>query len=264
MEIKDHKIVGGKFHRSPNRGAALKKPTLLVMHFTGSGGDTGIGDVNYLSEKGRASAHIVVGRSGDITQLVEFNVIAHHAGDSSWRGVQWCNSYSIGIEMDNWGGLKKDAAGNLKSWTGVKINPEDAIEAFHKNGSKEYAYWEEFPEKQLVAALDLVSAILKAYPSITEIVGHDDVAPRRKVDPGPAFPLRRFQALLDRSTDSGVVTRVVNASALKLREAPNLTCAQIGTLRNSEKVTVIFDNGEWSQVKTAGGKVGWAFNQYLT
>lgn len=192
MTITNHIYGGSLYKTSPNHGGALQSPTLLVMHFTASGGGKQAAD--YLSNPAaKASAHIVVGESGDTYQIVPFNVKAWHAGVSTWRGRPNCNDYSIGIEIANWGGLAKRADG-FYSWTGVKIDPARVLHAKNKLGVD--GYWETYPETQLKKVEDLTKEILAAYPSIREIVGHEDVAPVRKTDPGPAFPLDRYKALI--------------------------------------------------------------------
>jgi N-acetylmuramoyl-L-alanine amidase CwlA len=100
VKIIDHKLQPGWRKPSPNHGGPLDGPTLLVMHYTVSGaGAKGVADY-FTSPAANASAHIVVGRDGDIRQVVPFNVKAWHAGKSVWRGRSNCNDYSIGIEID--------------------------------------------------------------------------------------------------------------------------------------------------------------------
>ena len=119
MQIDNHKLNPGWYKQSPNIGGALNNPTLLVMHFTASGGTGPTGDADYfLKPAAKASAHVVLGRDGEIRQVVPFNRKAWHAGKSIWRGKPNCNDFSIGIEIDNWGKLTKAQDGQTKSWTG--------------------------------------------------------------------------------------------------------------------------------------------------
>ncbi|HUQ09472.1 MAG TPA: 1,6-anhydro-N-acetylmuramyl-L-alanine amidase AmpD [Steroidobacteraceae bacterium] len=100
----------------------------------------------------RVSAHLFVRRGGEVVQFVSFNDRAWHAGRSSWQGREACNDYSIGIECE---------------------------------GTDEVPY----SEAQYACLRKLLPMLLAAYPAITRerIVGHSDVAPGRKTDPGPSF-----------------------------------------------------------------------------
>ena len=109
----------------------------------------------------RVSAHAVIRRDGAITQYVPFAARAWHAGESSYHGRSACNDFSVGIELE---------------------------------GSDEIAYAE--PQYQSLALL--LRALCGAYPTlgIERLVGHSDIAPGRKTDPGPAFDWPRLRALL--------------------------------------------------------------------
>jgi N-acetyl-anhydromuramoyl-L-alanine amidase len=100
----------------------------------------------------RASAHLLLRRDGQLVQYVSFNQRAWHAGKSAWQGREACNDYSIGIECE-----------------GTDQTP--------------------YEPAQYAALRELLSLLLAAYPGITRerIVGHSDVAPGRKTDPGPSF-----------------------------------------------------------------------------
>ena len=100
----------------------------------------------------RVSAHLLVRRDGGLVQFVSFNDRAWHAGRSAWQGREACNDYSIGIECE-----------------GTDETPYEAA--------------------QYAALRELLPTLLDAYPQITRerIVGHSDVAPGRKTDPGPSF-----------------------------------------------------------------------------
>jgi AmpD protein len=100
----------------------------------------------------RVSAHLLVRRDGEVVQFVSLNERAWHAGRSSWQGREACNDYSIGIECE---------------------------------GTDDTAY----EPAQYAALRALLPVLLDAYPAITRerIVGHSDVAPGRKTDPGESF-----------------------------------------------------------------------------
>lgn len=109
----------------------------------------------------QVSAHLFIERTGNITQFVPFHERAWHAGVSSFQGVANCNDYSIGIELE---------------------------------GCDNIAY----TDAQYDALAMVTRQILAAYPAITpeRIVGHSQIAPERKTDPGEAFDWDRFRKLL--------------------------------------------------------------------
>ncbi len=105
----------------------------------------------------RVSAHLLIDREGGLTQYVPFDRKAWHAGRSSFRGRRECNDYSIGIELE-----------------GCDHEP--------------------FSERQYARLADVVGELCVQYPAIDadRIVGHSDIAPGRKTDPGPYFDWRRL------------------------------------------------------------------------
>jgi AmpD protein len=105
----------------------------------------------------RVSAHFLVRRTGELLQFVPCSRRAWHAGVSSWCGRPRCNDFSIGIELE-----------------GTDATP--------------------YAEAQYRQLTRLALALEQRYP-IRDIVGHSDIAPTRKTDPGPAFDWDRFRAL---------------------------------------------------------------------
>ena len=107
------------------------------------------------------SAHCVIRRDGTVEQYVPFTKRAWHAGASSFNGIDNCNDYSIGIELE---GTDKSS----------------------------------YSEAQYKSLASLTAAIQKYYPAITEdrITGHSNIAPQRKTDPGPLFDWDYYLHLL--------------------------------------------------------------------
>ena len=97
----------------------------------------------------RVSAHFFIRRDGELMQFVPCQSRAWHAGLSSWEGRERCNDFSVGIELEG-------------------CDTED------------------FEEVQYTVLNRLLAALVQAYP-ITDVVGHSDIAPGRKTDPGPCF-----------------------------------------------------------------------------
>ena len=109
----------------------------------------------------KVSAHLYIRRDGVLVQFVPLSLRAWHAGASSWQGRDRCNDYSIGIEL---------------------------------SGCDEQAY----TEQQYRALCAVTRQIQAAYPNISDdrVVGHSDIAPGRKTDPGPCFDWEKYRQML--------------------------------------------------------------------
>jgi N-acetylmuramoyl-L-alanine amidase len=172
------------------------------MHYTA--GASAAGAIAHLTRRAsRASAHVVIARDGSITQLVPFDRVAWHAGVSSWNGRSGLNRYSLGLELDNAGRLQR-RGGLWQTWFGAEIPEEEVVVAVHQHEA-EAAGWHRYPAVQLEAAFRLAELLINSY-GFQDILGHDDIAPGRKQDPGPAFPLEDFRRRLfgpDRNRSAG-------------------------------------------------------------
>jgi N-acetyl-anhydromuramoyl-L-alanine amidase len=117
----------------------------------------------YFAEVGslRVSSHVVVARDGAVTQYVAFTERAWHAGKSIYQGREACNDFSVGVELEGTDTLPYEPA-------------------------------------QYVALAEIVAALCAAYPRLSpdRLVGHSDIAPGRKTDPGPAFDWPRARRLI--------------------------------------------------------------------
>ena len=134
----------------------------LVIHFTSSDFPSAL---KILTE-GPVSSHYLVNDSPPtVYRLVPEDRRAYHAGVSSWKGQTQLNAASIGIEIVN---------------RGLRGPPGEER-------------WEEYPPAQVEAVMALVRDIVKRHEIRPDrVVGHSDIAPQRKVDPGPAFPWKRL------------------------------------------------------------------------
>jgi N-acetylmuramoyl-L-alanine amidase len=147
---------------SPNFDERALPVTMLVLHYTGM--PDAAGAIARLKDPAaKVSAHYFVAEDGQILRLVAEDKRAWHAGRSWWRGVTDINSASIGIEI---------------------VNP-----------GHEFGY-RPFPEEQIDALIPLVADIVERH-AITRgnVVGHSDIAPARKQDPGELFPWHRLARL---------------------------------------------------------------------
>jgi AmpD protein len=174
-----HRLGGARWLPSPNSDARPDPAdvSLLVVHAIslppGQFGGPGIdrlfanaldpGEHPYFAKirELRVSSHLCIFRAGAVRQYVSFDRRAWHAGESTFEGRPRCNDFSIGIELE-----------------GTDDRPFEPVQY-----------------RRLAA---VTAALLRAYPAITpaRIVGHSDIAPGRKTDPGPRFDWLRFQAEL--------------------------------------------------------------------
>ena len=140
---------------SPNFDERKLPVSMIVLHYTGMPDAAGALD-RLTSPEAKVSAHYLVDEDGSIFSLVDESKRAWHAGKARWRGVSDVNSASVGIEI---------------------VNP-----------GHEFGY-RPFPDEQIAALIPLVSSIKERHAiGRGNIVGHSDVAPDRKEDPGELFP----------------------------------------------------------------------------
>ena len=191
MEISNHRLLGERivYRESPNQGGpyAPGYPDTLIIHYTAC--PNAASAIRVLSDgdtQRRVSAHLVVGRDGVVTQLLPFNIIGWHAGVSVWGGREGFNQYSLGIEIDNAGQLE-ERDGRYLSWFGQEYPITEVVRATHRN-QQEQTYWHAFTPVQFEVVEALATVLVPTY-GIQYILGHEEIAPDRKVDPGPAYPL---------------------------------------------------------------------------
>ena len=147
---------------SPNFDERDKPISILVLHYTGMK-DAASAIAWLRNPESKVSCHYLVAEDGQILRMVPEEKRAWHAGRSYWRGNQALNASSIGIEI---------------------VNP-----------GHEFGY-RPFPDQQIDALIPLVADIMKRH-GITRgnVVGHSDIAPTRKQDPGELFPWERLAKL---------------------------------------------------------------------
>ncbi len=178
--IQNHKLNMARQLCSPNQSARSDdvEIDLLVIHCISlPPGEYGTGCIdelfdNRLDAKShpffkeieglQVSAHLLIDREGQITQYVPLNRKAWHAGESSFCGKKNCNDYSIGIELE-----------------GTDSTP--------------------FSEEQYNSLIVVTKLLLGEYPCLNSdrIVGHSDISPSRKTDPGACFNWLKYKAGLD-------------------------------------------------------------------
>ncbi len=155
---------------SPNFDERDQPISMVVLHYTGMKEATSA--IDWLRNPGsKVSCHYLVAEDGQIVRMVAEDKRAWHAGRSFWRGLRDVNSASIGIEI---------------------VNPG------HEHG------YRAFPDEQMNSVLRLVADVVDRYDiPRANVVGHSDVAPARKQDPGELFDwakLARYGLALPRPT----------------------------------------------------------------
>ena len=134
----------------------------LILHYTA--GDFPV-SLNTLTRGPVSSHYLVDDATADIYRLVDETRRAYHAGESYWKGSTQLNASSIGIEIVN---------------PGYQDTPQGRI-------------WFDFPQAQIAAVIELVKKIVAEHEIRPErILAHSDIAPQRKVDPGPRFPWKQL------------------------------------------------------------------------
>ena len=249
------------------------RPDTVIIHFTA--GSTLGSAINTLKNPSvKASAHLVIDRDGSIVQLIGFDKIAWHAGKSKWQERTGLNKFSIGIELVNAGELKRSGS-QYVSWFGHRYREDQVVEAVHRNQSK-MSYWHAYTQDQIEACFD-VCRVLKENYQIQFILGHEEIAPRRKTDPGPAFPLEKLRnQVLDTRDDevdssvpvvakeeeSPLMTARVTANRLNFRQQPYASAPLAGEpLSANTNVELLEKSGSWRKVRVYAE--GWVHADYL-
>jgi len=255
--------------KSGNAGDLID-PDYVVIHYTATKDANSAINwfMNTSSNPDRIAAHIVLDYDGTITQLVPFNQKANHAGTSTWDGVDFFNSHSVGIEIVNPG------------FAGKQIN-DKVIKASHKHkfwAGKEFSFWYAYPPAQIKALYKICKLLFETY-HLVNAVGHDDISPGRKSDPGPAFPWDDFKKnVFGAANNTGNIYKVKN-NGVNMRASASTNAAIIKKLDAGYEVGLIETNGQWSRVylvdkladvlQKQAGKVrsvktiGWIFSSLL-
>ncbi len=146
------KIYSPNFDSKKRKARNIK---FIILHYTGMQNEKNA--IKRLTDaNSQVSSHYLIANSGEIVNLVPDLYISWHAGKSNWKKIKSLNSSSLGIEISNPG---------------------------HENGYKNYK------KKQIKSIIFLISALKKRYKIKNQnILGHSDIAPDRKKDPGEKFP----------------------------------------------------------------------------
>ena len=154
--MKIESIFSPNFNKIKRSNKSIK---FLIIHYTGMQSERE-SIMRLCSSKSKVSSHFVINKKGKIYRLVQDNQIAWHAGKSCWGKYKNLNKNSIGIELTNKG---------------------------HKFG------YTNFKKKQLSSLIKICRNLIKKYKiKKKNIIGHSDIAPLRKIDPGEKFPWKQL------------------------------------------------------------------------
>jgi N-acetylmuramoyl-L-alanine amidase len=281
LNIKNHRFDSVPFNAARWVGDTIK-PEVLICHDTAGRLDKG-NSARYLqSNPSKTSVHLVLERDGSIEQQVAFNNRANHAGKSRYNGRDWCNNFTIGVEIVNPGKMVRGKPGFARAWYGQEFNIEEYGIQWLKTDQHGEGYFMPYTEEQIAGVEKIAVTLFAKYPSLTDIQTHWYISPGRKIDTNPLFPLEQIRsrvmgredfadkAASDHSVDLGSdVTVQINApgDTLNMRRWPSFNPNIIGEIPHATIVPVLrsgeFAGREWSLV-VYGGKEGWVVDSYLT
>ncbi|MCU0841698.1 MAG: N-acetylmuramoyl-L-alanine amidase [Thiobacillaceae bacterium] len=273
MKIVNHRLVRADgspmpFVASPNM-AGVMRPEYLVIHYTAGGSAEG-SIAWFRNPQAQAAAHLVIGRDGAITQMVPFNRVAWHAGRSQWDGRSGLNGFSIGIELDNAGKLERVGSRWVSAVSKRAYADDDVLVAHHKHDrpGAPPCGWHEYSEAQIEACLTVGLLLMQRY-ELKDVLGHEDIAPGRKSDPGPAFPMGSYRGrLLGRHEDQPEV--FLATTALNIRGGPGTQHAALpgsplpaGTRLAVEEKQAVWWRVEVLDAASDEAAEGWVHSRFL-
>ena len=149
------KIRVNKSRNFSKKTRRLKDIQYLIIHYTGMQ-SARVSMERLKNPNSKVSCHYFINRNGDIYKMIDDTKVAWHAGKSKWKNIRNLNKYSIGIEIQNKG---------------------------------HFINYQSFPKKQISPLIILIKSLLKKYKiKKNNVLGHSDIAPLRKRDPGEKFP----------------------------------------------------------------------------
>ena len=149
------KIRVNKSRNFSKKTRRLKDIQYLIIHYTGMQ-SARVSMERLKNPNSKVSCHYFINRNGNVYKMIDDTKVAWHAGKSKWKNIKNLNKYSIGIEIQNKG---------------------------------HFINYQSFPKKQISPLIILIKSLLKKYKiKKNNVLGHSDIAPLRKKDPGEKFP----------------------------------------------------------------------------
>lgn len=165
-------------YKSVDMGLGPFRPVGITVHYTA--GSSALSTIDYMRQQTKLAYHLLIERDGSVIQMSYLDQRVNHAGVADWNGHS-PNREHVAVALASWGLLEKDGDRFL-TYTGHEISP--ALVAY-RNGH----HWEAATPEQ-ITSLEKTCVWLCKYLAISpkEICGHDECAPKRKVDPGGVLP----------------------------------------------------------------------------
>ena len=200
--MKINSIYSPNFAQKKRSDESIK---FIIIHYTGMQSERE--SIKRLCDpNSKVSSHFLINQKGKILRLVKDNKIAWHAGKSSWGGFKNLNKNSIGIEMVNKG---------------------------HKFG------YTNFKKKQLSNLIKICQNLIKKYKIKRQnIVGHSDIAPLRKLDPGEKFPWKKLG-----NNKIGIWHNLKEGNLIKFRKIKIVNKSKVEFINKLKKIGYCFNSG---------------------
>ena len=164
----------------------------------------------------------------------------------------------------------KRTGNRFTTWYEKEVDISDVVEARHRNPETDERFWHRYTEKQIEVVEEICETLASTY-DIKHILGHEEISPGRKQDPGPAFPLDKIRNNIlaaDRDQEEGAkdefpIDGVVNVNnSLNIRALPFAGAEKVARpIRNKQKVTIIEEENGWYRVRTE--ITGWVSKKYI-
>ncbi len=163
-------------------------PEGAVVHFTAGRRKDGKSAISYGREQGHA--YFIIDAAGEIFQAIPLNRWGYHAGTSSWPKLgSGVSQYLVGIEIMAAGRLEKQKDGSFKTWFGVTV-PKAEVRTVKAKENVKAGNYQAYTAAQEESLTGLLLWLKRNHPSVFNldlVLGHDEVAPSRKDDPGGAL-----------------------------------------------------------------------------
>lgn len=274
MRIENHKLTGIRYQAAQWIWGEIT-PEIVVLHDTASNTAPGSAAAFLAENNAKVSVHFVVEIDGTVTQQVPTNRRAGHAGKSTFNGRSNCNEFSIGIEIVNPGQMTRIDDKRARTWYGdeLAINLFGIQEVETKQHGR--GLWMPYGAPQIEAVLQLLTALFRDIPSLTDITTHWYVSPGRKIDTNPLFPLEHLRARVlgrddpadvaaeagsEPATSHSLVLTDTPGDTLSLRRWPSFNPNVLVMIPDATVLPVLrrgtFDGRDWLLVQY-GGHEGW-------
>lgn len=273
-------ILTGVDYRPAQEMGGPVTPEIVVLHDTASPLTKGSAANYLLKNTSGVSVHFVIERDGTIEQQVPVGVRANHAGKSSFNGRDWCNGFSVGIEIVNPGVMTWASDRKARAWWGKEYDAEDFGVQSVTTTQHGAGVWMSYTEAQIAAVVRLLQELFAAFDTLTDITTHWYISPGRKVDTNPLFPLEHVRALVlghddpadvaikeevEQAPDGELVQTNTPGDRLNLRRWPSFNPNVLAQIPHDTVVPVLrqgeFLGRKWLCV-VYGGHEGWIVASY--